>query len=222
MKLHRMGFSAQPEAKFAAEHQQKMHQAKDVADTERQYAEKYPGLRFITTENMQAICMKYELLLHNIDRFTGHIPDWAIDRLEGFGTRFTPFRVNVPQSQEKNPGLFPIQEPRPIGISMDRGASLAFWNATAGEPTVQMHTHNEQLAAKFPSYWGDKAQRESLLMIAAPKDQMIVYPYEQVQVGNILTHTDPIVCITVPHGYVVLVAWGEEGQDPRVFNTLGN
>jgi len=59
------------------------------------------------------------------------------------------------------------------------------------------------------------------LMIAAPSHEMIVHGNEEVVNGRIKVK-DPIVCVEVPHGYVVIAAWGEEGQDPGVFNANTN
>lgn len=64
----------------------------------------------------------------------------------------------------------------------------------------------------------------SNLMIAAPIAEMDIRSNERVdENGRIQVVTqDPIVCLEVEGGYIVLAAWGEEGQDPKVFNAENN
>ena len=63
------------------------------------------------------------------------------------------------------------------------------------------------------------------LMIAAPKEQMFVNWFEDRDASGrigLRTDLDPIVSLQVEGGYIVLAAWDEEGQDPRVFNAENN
>lgn len=62
------------------------------------------------------------------------------------------------------------------------------------------------------------------LMIAAPTHQMYLNTNEFRNAnGQIDTRVlDPIVCLQVKGGYIVLAAWDEEGKDPRVFNAQNN
>jgi hypothetical protein len=65
--------------------------------------------------------------------------------------------------------------------------------------------------------------KQSNLYIAAPKKDMRVKLNETVDVnGNIVAVQDPIVYLKVNGGGIVLAAWGEEGQDPEVFNVTTN
>lgn len=71
--------------------------------------------------------------------------------------------------------------------------------------------------------------KTSNLMIAAPAHQMRMGPNEFRTTDGTIEEVkpavmvfDPIVCLEVKGGYIVLAAWGEEGQDPRVFNSANN
>ena len=50
--------------------------------------------------------------------------------------------------------------------------------------------------------------------------------YERVngegQIEAMPVSLDPIVCVKVVGGYIVLAAWGDEGSDPQVFNAASN
>jgi hypothetical protein len=66
-----------------------------------------------------------------------------------------------------------------------------------------------------------KKMRSNLMIAAPQKDMRIDFDERVDENGNIVVQ-DPIVCLQVNGGYIVLAAWGEEGQDPQVFNVTNN
>lgn len=217
-RLERFGFSCSEEAMAASKYDSERRAAEEKERVARQYAEQYPGLRFITTENMQAICKKYGLLLGEVRRYKGVVPDWALDRIESCGVQVSYYRISVTEKQLKLPGVITPAEPREIGI-VEHGVSQMMNGG--GERKFTAWTLDEKLGNEL-AHWPGHAQRVSRLMIAAPVSDMALWFYERVEVGSLAKPEDPIVCITVEHGYIVLCAWGEEGQDPRVFNADNN
>lgn len=80
---------------------------------------------------------------------------------------------------------------------------------------------------EYRVYWDALAfhhgavREASRLCIAAPIADMHIKSNERI-VGNKIVALDPIVSIRVDGGYCVIVVWGEEGKDTRVFNAQVN
>lgn len=220
-RLERLGFSGHKDAEAMRQHDEKVRLAEAKQAVFRKYAEKYPTLKFVTTEDMREVCRKYGLLLGQIHRYTGDVPDWAMDRIEQCGVPIFQYSVHVDASEVPKDGVSEQYVAREIGIA--RRFSMAF-----GLPggyygsTVMIHTYNKELAEALVGGWKTNIQKTNTLMIAAPVAQMKLHPSEEVRIGEIVQPKDPIVCFCVPEGYIVITAWDEEGRDPRILNATNN
>ena len=99
-------------------------------------------------------------------------------------------------------------------------ARIKWWVSTMSGTTTNSQVFdseqeaNDALAASGIPGW---VYPKSNLHIAAPVKDMIGRYHP-----NGIPTKDPIVCIPVSGGYAVVCAWGEEGQDPMVFNAVNN
>lgn len=193
-RLLAMGFSAAQGMAEELKKREKQSNAEKQLAYERKHALKYPGLRFILKEVMESVCAKYGLTIGGTDRYTGSVPNWAIDAIEKTGLVKGTWGYRIEEPHFRSP-LSPCKSKE---------------EAEKRAASARMGGNNWQVAY------------ETNLLIAAPSDQMIVYQGERAERGIIMPVSDPIVCIKKDGGYIILAAWGEEGSDPRVFNTANN
>jgi hypothetical protein len=74
-KLMSLGFNSEKNIKQHKEEIQKIEQSKKTKQIIEYYSFKYPLNRFINEDSIVKICQKYGLLLTNVDRFIGSIPE---------------------------------------------------------------------------------------------------------------------------------------------------
>ena len=175
--------------------ERKMADAKAIRDLQDMYSFEYPGLKFIPSAAMSSICKKYGLAVGHVSMYTGTVPDWALKQIEG----------NKRHISEENYWTYDYFR--------------MFW----GKIGDQVAWTNQ--VTGFSMWSKDQpTETDSNLFIAAPVAEMAIPSNGQVQEdGTIKFRTeDPIVCLNVKGGYIVLAAWGEEGSDPQVFNANNN
>lgn len=192
--------------------------ARATVELHEHYARKYPGLKFIEAGVMREVCTKYGLVLGQPDRYKGTVPVWAAKAIEAnmhLVRAYRPLRSRWGRLVKEK-----------VPFSSEPLVGEVVWTAK-GAALVQRDRYDAMKAMPFadPSKLHDVGQTytpvapdHAVLMIAAPVDEMDLRWYERVESGRIVVKDDPIVCLHVKHGYVVLAAWGPEGQDPAVFN----
>jgi len=74
-KLMSLGFNSEKNIKEHKEELQKIEESKKTKQTIEYYSFKYPFNKFINEDSVIKICQKYGLLLTNVDRFIGGIPE---------------------------------------------------------------------------------------------------------------------------------------------------
>jgi hypothetical protein len=74
-KLINLGFNNEKNIFSFKEEMRKIEESKKVKSTIEYYSFKYPFNKFINEESVITICNKYGLLLTNVDRFIGGIPE---------------------------------------------------------------------------------------------------------------------------------------------------
>jgi len=74
-KLIKLGFNNEKNIKEHKQEVQKIEQSKKTKQTIDYYSFKYPFNKFINEDSVVKICDKYGLLLTNVDRFIGSIPE---------------------------------------------------------------------------------------------------------------------------------------------------
>ena len=193
--LKLLGFSSS-----ASQIEFKLQQAKELTYLESLYSIEYPSLKFIPTSVMYEVCRKYNLTIGHVSRFIGEVPTWALAQIKANKHHFTQLKMEA-RPQIRVASLFNDPNDSRIEWIYDDGTSVYLESGKQPEPKFRNN-----------------------LMIAAPSDQMHLNFNEfrdangQIQIRAL----DPIVCLQVKGGYIVLAAWDEEGKDPRVFNAQSN
>lgn len=191
------------------------------ADVAAEHARDYPGLKFIFNDTMQAICKKHGLVIGGVDRFTGEVPAWALKVMEENPAITHEYRIFQTgrrqwfmQDVYNDQIVDRVRTDKRLRIRGSASASPNGWNM---DGVTVWSTQDEAVAKEYRV-----TSKTPALSIAAPVGEMELSPGERVEGHRIMEARDPIVCLEVKGGWVVLCAWGEEGQDPRVFNTGNN
>jgi hypothetical protein len=95
--LIKLGFDNEKNIKEHKEEVQKIEQSKKTKSTIEYYSFKYPFNKFINEDSVIRICNKYSLLLTNVDRFIGGIPEKNQKEIINFKVD----RIDLPHSYSK-------------------------------------------------------------------------------------------------------------------------
>lgn len=227
----------------------KSAEAKELDNYRQMYAFEYPGLKFIPAKTMTEVCQKHNLTIGGVNRYTGEVPEWALKQIARNKHHFTYHdefdqdhymkvvndEYDRKRQEAKASGftgtvqvsfgdLVRLIQLTPNGKKGFRGPAMS-WYASykSGEMVYMGGGTGGNMETYIPRENGNV--KTSNLMIAAPAHQMRMHQNEvrtaQGTIAEVRT-LDPIVCLEVKGGYIVLAAWGEEGQDPRVFNSANN
>ena len=74
-KLMNLGFNSEKNISSYKEEIKRIEESKKIKETIEYYSFKYPFNKFINEDSVIRICQKYSLLLTNVDRFIGGIPE---------------------------------------------------------------------------------------------------------------------------------------------------
>lgn len=187
--------------------------AKELDDLVDRYSFEYPGLKFVPGNVMSEVCRKYELVCGHVSHYAGEVPEWALKIIEQNRRHIGTEKVyDADLHDEAARKLYEARKDEfggKLRVLGSRGIFEGGWHSSG---TATLRVPPEDCMRERPN-----------LYIAAPVADMELDRGQMVQDGEIVQGAlDPIVCLKVEGGYIVLVAWGEEGQDPRVFNALNN
>lgn len=178
------------------------------------YSVEYPGLKFIPDKAMDDVCRKYGLVIGEVSRYKGEVPSWALDVIHGNKHLLKKHLRRIP-SGERMDGMrvafgWPTKRYGVISDSIPNYSYSRVRTDSGKEVTVGTYRRMYEVTG------GE-------LLISAPISQMELREREYISGNRIMVEPkDPIVSIKVEGGYIVLAAWGEEGQDTRVFNVNNN
>ena len=86
-RLASLGFKNVPEAVTALEVKRTMVTTRELADLVQYYQINYPNNKFITEEQVKAICEKYGLVCGEIEMYKGFVPENKLSIIEKFSLR---------------------------------------------------------------------------------------------------------------------------------------
>lgn len=206
LRLSKLGFLSTPEVSAHLDKEREISRRKVQIGYKEKYAMKYPGLKFIDDNTMEIVCKDYGLVVGEVNAYTGTVPDWVIERIENCGVPVVMYEVT-------RVNYFAWGFDRPEVVDTD-----GFFS-TKQEAVDELEAIRLEKKGGYPYH----ILSHELMRIAAPIKEMIVRSDQRIEGNRIVTaHEDPIVSIRVPGGYCVIAAWGEEGSDPKVFNSDNN
>lgn len=191
------------------------------------YKEKYPFNKFITEEQVEIICKKYNLVCGGTDRYKGFIPEKNLKEIEGFKLKDTEVGLYA-----DNGMFFHNAEEREYKSQMSSGYYHIF---KKGETNPQMYSFQRNKGEKRyysqdkENIFGygniDKGQFTlcNPLHICAPIKDMDISGMNLHNGYKLKVHIpDPVVLHQVKGGYLVLSKWGAEASDPILLNEIDN
>lgn len=171
------------------------------------YNVKYPIYKFISEEEVERLCNKYNLLLGSVFRFTGEIPDANLEEI---------IRFNELIDEDD------IPEERVLDESLLQRESID----VLFRKYVDIENSNSERRSYYSNY-SSYSLGPAPFKICAPAELMdmegaIVSDGFKVEVSDPISYPDPVVLQPVHKGYLIVTAWGNEASDPLVVNPIRN
>lgn len=218
-RLTSIGFVATEEVKLSAKLLALKTEKEKLYRIVEYYHRKYPNNKFITPEQVDIICKKYNLVCGPLSSYKGFVPDEKLSQIEKFScasddTISCYIKVidwTYPGSDKR--AIVKVEEMYPDGLipmSEDINGTLNAINVRGNYLSISRYHKID--VPKF--------------LICAPKKDMNLKGLSKLGVffSSLTSHTvpDPVVLKSVKDGYLVVTAWGEEASDPIVVNQKFN
>lgn len=171
---------------------------------------KYPNYKFITTEIAEKICKKYNLVLGEVSRYKGFVPEKNLLEM----------------------GIFFEKYPEEKNVFCRRIFSI-YSNSVEiiSESIYKIMTDKkrpESVISPLSNYMKTSYSHEAVpLSICAPISDMDMTGHKLEGVKVVKEIPDPVVLLPKNHdngikGYLILTAWGDEASDELVINQAKN
>jgi hypothetical protein len=201
------------------------------------YKREYPLQKFITEQQVKAICHKWNLVCGDVGRYKGFVPEKNLRQIEGFklkekdkqefeftivtGSQSTPSEMEISADDLTDYGKKYINSRMTISsfyITDDRGTDS--YSKSLGVVT-------EECAKRFLPQTYVKVTFQKIgttsYKICAPVKDMDISGLTLVDGYKLIKHVpDPVVLQPVKRGYLILTAWGDEASDENVVNETMN
>jgi len=202
-RLHKIGFNTAKPIKDAEEMFKRQEKAKETIEAIEYYQLHYPNYKFISEEQIQAICKKYGLLYGESKNYLGAIPEKNLTEIEAFKLREEDYYEDT---------------------------YFSLWSSMVGQrlfaPSFSFldGTLHLDYGTRATEELKETAKQKPPFKICAPKKDFNTSGYE-VKDGYKLVY-DPIVIQPVKYknldGGLVISKWGIEGQDESLVNEKMN
>ena len=231
--LKKFGFTQTNEVKDyeIIEHKAKLD--KRLIDLIHQYKVKYPLNRFITQEQVDAICTKWNLVQGDVSRYKGFVPEKNLRDIENFSNRYIPKDAIFVEGL-----MLTDYEVRLIDHKYhhlfkknDKGDKNYFLQSDEGETFygtlhkfIDKHSDLvDYIIENIPNKVTSSNFARGITVTKTPF--VICAPIKDMDTGgmrlinNKLVHIpDPVVLFPVELGYIIVTAWGDEASDENVVN----
>lgn len=229
-RLAVVGFVKTREAIAAIENKTKLATTKEVAELVMYYNTNYPNNKFITEEQLKAICEKYGLIFGDISMYKGFVPENKLSLIEDFKLKKEDKSKLWFEITESNNGpnvKLPLSYISEKDLT-ERGLSCfttkdrlncfyikgSFANSDLCKPEIcELFNGLKYVKATIV---------ENKLKIVAPAKDMEIPKGKEVVGYKIQDIPDPVVLQPVKGGYLIVCAWGNEASDEIVVNQKMN
>lgn len=230
-KLAALGFGKTREAVVAIEAETKLTATKEIAELVMYYRMNYPNNKFITEEQVKAICEKYGLIFGDTSMYKGFVPEIKLPLIEKFKLKEEDqckiwFEITEAHNGDnvKLPISFisdkDLTEHGVRYFNSDNPLNYFYIKNSSGDYSSMCKSEVCQL---FDGLQFVKAEIVSKkLKICAPAKDMEIPKGKQLVGYKIKDIPDPVVLQPVKGGYLIVCAWGDEASDPIVVNEINN
>jgi hypothetical protein len=221
-RLAALGFGKTREAVAAIETENKLATTKEIAELVVHYKVNYPNNKFITEEQVKAICEKYGLVCGETSAYKGFVPESKLLEIERF--KFKKEDAPFAYIEDGDGVVKKILEKDDF-----KNTECNFFKERMGIEGNGFFSSNSN-GAKFIGYntttlYGTSSRIMPFnvkLKICAPLKDMEVKSNQQVKGYKIMDIPDPVVLQPVRGGYLCVCAWGDESSDEIVVNQQMN
>lgn len=192
------------------------------------YKRKYPLNKFITEEQVKAICFKYNLICGGVSKFKGFVPEKNLKQIESF-------KVSDADILDTSSSVYFVTSKNGSddwklldAKESDMEESYARYLKKAAHYVEYACPHLNGGEGRIVTHYVQPELLEDYvgLKICAPVKDMDLTGMtiqDGYQMKKVIKHVpDPVVLQPVKGGYLILTAWGDEASDPLVVNEVMN
>lgn len=196
--LSELGFTSTKESVKNTEQIKEKQQKENLSKIIQEYSQAYPLYKFITESQVQEICKKYGLVMGDIGRYKGDVPDKNLLEIKAFND----WKKNI----------------------RDEHIEVAVYYRDYFDDLK--HTSYRKSEYHNNSYYNSdcnyRVQEENQYSICAPIKDMNVKRSELKDGWKLQNIPDPVVLYPVYNGYLIVSQWGLEANDPLLVNNIKN
>lgn len=237
-RLAKVGFVNTPSAKLVPQ----IVKSKEQADLINYYQQHYPFQKFLTEEELERICKKYDLIFAPVANYIKDVPEKNLRDIENAKplvrshSMTDVYELNISRGLDDfNRFLNLIGHPSPLFTKEEEIAisreyygnhSPESWSFGGSSDNMLFYGAKEKLKCDFRIESYSKTSRDGLF-IAAPKSHFNLKGLNKSGTFGFLNITvrevkDPIVFRYCKGGIQVLTKWGKEAEDSALVNPIEN
>ena len=251
-KLNNLGFSSTPSAKNSLEElkakeksvsdkikeiQSQIEKVTEIKNLTAEYSLKYPFYKFIDDQTMVNIMHKYNLVLGEAFMYSREIPDENLEIITYFEQEINESKVTKQLIKSSYMGMmnsYSFQDkPKPRTIDIERGIyirdpSLHFYESVEKEFTIsKLKMIAPESHFTIPTFDTRDYRREPVnIPIAKINAETRKFEFSTKELekneAKVREVLDPIACLEVEGGYIVMTAWDEEANIPEIKTNMLN
>jgi hypothetical protein len=211
-KLKSFGFNQVKEVEESSKVIETTKLSKEQIELVQYFKQNYPFNKFITEEQVQQICHKYNLVCGDVGRFKGFVPENNIKDIENFKIKLQDKCEYLVYGSK---GEFYINK-------SEIRDNIVKYLETTTSTYVEFSNGEINVKGGYKKYgeYAEVKKQESNLQICAPVKDMDISGLELIEGYKLQKKhiPDPVVLQPVKGGYLIITAWGDEASDPLVVN----
>ncbi len=212
-KLNKFGFRSVPEVTEAAEIVMARREKEETAKALEYFLIHFPQYKFITTEEAQRICKKYNLYIGDVSQFKGFVPEKNLNQINTFFKEENEINTSYTTSDYSGRWRQVEKETYEQGLKNQKEQE-------------EFYDKNIEFSAQMRRYIPRFNCSNTDLKIAAPIKDMDTRGYKVSGHFLVKEIPDPVVLAPiVKYGielYCIVTAWGDEASDEIVVNQISN
>lgn len=193
------------------------------------YKRNYPFNKFITENQVQIICHKYNLVCGPVNRFKGFVPEKNLQQIENFKLKQDDVLPEIVVFIHKTSKIEKLDWNKVVNVKevnwlIDKYLKNHDYSFINSYSTYPEYTKIINRSIYTDANFKIQEELQVGLQICAPVKDMDITGLELVE-GYKLTKKhipDPVVLQPVNGGYLILTAWGDEASDLLVINEINN
>lgn len=237
-RLESLGFTKTSQVVEIQPLMQKAELSKEQVELLNYYKREYPLNKFITEEQVRAICYKYNLVCGDVNRFKGFVPEKNLKEIESFKVKDNEKSLTFIEVFTYNGTYVGLFCGKDLEIRYRAGYYHIYSKSEKNFYDYSFQQNSKILSEKGEFYGIDhknlfglkdkgsfniKIQNKNL-QICAPVKDMDISGLELVEGYKLkeIHIPDPVVLQPVKGGYLILTKWGDEASDPILQNEINN